>query len=132
MVQPGLGMHQDVIPETRDTGKRARASGTGHQVDAQSSKLLHDCENLGNEEPAERFGAEWSQRTGPSVDDDIEIEWRKDQLAKNRALLDELEAGNTAGGEVFPETQSRIDRLKAQIAQSELIVAGYEKEHPER
>jgi hypothetical protein len=65
------------------------------------------------------------------VDDDIEIEWHKDQFAKNRALLDELEAGNAAGGEVFPETQSRIDRLKAQIAQSELIVAGYEKEHPE-
>ena len=35
------------------------------------------------------------------------------QLAKNRALLDELEAGNTAGGDVFPETQSEIDRLKA-------------------
>jgi hypothetical protein len=63
--------------------------------------------------------------------DDTEIEWHKDQLAKNRALLDELEKGNTAGGDVFPETQSEIDHLKAQIAQSELIVAGYEKEHPE-
>jgi len=63
--------------------------------------------------------------------DDTEIEWHRDQLAKNRALLDELEAGNTAGGDVFPETQSEIDRLKAQIAQSELIVAGYEKANPE-
>ena len=60
--------------------------------------------------------------------DDTEIEWHRDQLAKNRALLDELEAGNTAGGDVFPETQSEIDHLKAQIAQSELIVAAYEKE----
>jgi hypothetical protein len=63
--------------------------------------------------------------------DDTEIEWHKEQIAKNRALLEELEAGNTAGGDVFPETQSEIERLKAQTAQSELIVAGYEKEHPE-
>jgi hypothetical protein len=66
-----------------------------------------------------------------SVSDDTEIQWHKEQIAKNRAILEELEAGNTAGGEVFPETQSEIDRLKAQIDQSELIVAGYEKEHPE-
>jgi hypothetical protein len=65
------------------------------------------------------------------VTDDSEIEWHKEQIAKNRALLEEQEAGNTAGGDVFPETQSEIDRLKAQIAQSELIVAAYEKEHPE-
>jgi hypothetical protein len=65
------------------------------------------------------------------VADDAEIQWHKEQIAKNRAILEELEAGNTAGGDVFPETQSEIDRLKAQIAQSELIVAGYEKEHPE-
>jgi len=32
--------------------------------------------------------------------------------------------------DVFPETQSEIDRLRAQIAQSELIVAAYEKERP--
>jgi hypothetical protein len=36
-----------------------------------------------------------------------------------------------AGADVFPETQSEVDRLKAQIEQSELIVAGYEKQHPE-
>jgi hypothetical protein len=65
------------------------------------------------------------------VTDDAEIGWHKEQIAKNRAILEELEAGNTAGGDVFPETQSEIDRLKAQIAQSELIVAAYEKEHPE-
>jgi hypothetical protein len=67
----------------------------------------------------------------PSLTGDTEIEWHKEQIAKNRALLEELEAGNTAGGDIFPETQSEIDRLKAQIAQSELIVAAYEKEHPE-
>ena len=53
------------------------------------------------------------------MNDDTEIRWHKEQIARNRALLEELEAGNTAGGEVFPETQS------------ELIVAAYEKEHPE-
>jgi hypothetical protein len=63
--------------------------------------------------------------------DDTEIGWHRDQIAKNRAILDELEAGNRAGGDVFPETQSEIERVKAQIAQSELIVAGYEKQHPE-
>jgi hypothetical protein len=62
---------------------------------------------------------------------DTEIEWHKEQIAKNRALLGELEAGNTAGGDVFPETQSEIERLKAQTTQSELIVAAYQKEHPE-
>lgn len=61
---------------------------------------------------------------------DPEIDWHREQIVKNRALLGELEAGNTAGGDVFPETQSEIDRVKAQIAQSELIVAAYEKEHP--
>jgi hypothetical protein len=50
-------------------------------------------------------------------------------VAKNRAILERLEAGNTAGAEVFPETQSEIERLKAQIAQSELIVATYEKDN---
>ena len=62
--------------------------------------------------------------------EDSEIAWHREQIAKNRALLDEIEAGNTDGAEVFPETISEIDRLKAQIAQSELIVATYEKEHP--
>jgi hypothetical protein len=62
---------------------------------------------------------------------DDTVEWHKEQIAKNRVVLEELEASNTAGGDVFLETQSEIDRLKAQIAQSELIVAAYEKEHPE-
>jgi hypothetical protein len=66
-------------------------------------------------------------RQEPSMNDDTEIEWHKDQITKNRALLEELETGNTAGGDVFPETQSQIDHLKAQIAQSELIVAAHEK-----
>ena len=60
-------------------------------------------------------------------DDETEIEWHKEQIAKNRVLLEELEAGNTAGGDVFPETQSEIEHLKAQISQSELIVAASEK-----
>jgi hypothetical protein len=61
------------------------------------------------------------------MNDDTEIEWHKDQITKNRALLEQFETGNTAGGDVFPETQSQIDHLKAQIAQSELIVAANEK-----
>jgi hypothetical protein len=63
--------------------------------------------------------------------DDTEIGWHREQIARNRTVLEELEAGNTAGGDVFPETQSEIERLKAQIAQSELIVAAYEKQNPE-
>jgi hypothetical protein len=62
------------------------------------------------------------------MSDETEIEWHRELIAKNRVLLEELEAGNTAGGDVFPETQSEIERLKAQTAQSELIVAGFEKE----
>ena len=48
-------------------------------------------------------------------------------VTRNRAVLEELEAGNQDGGEVFPETQAEIDRVRQQIAQSELIVAAYEK-----
>jgi hypothetical protein len=60
---------------------------------------------------------------------DTEIEWHVEQIAKNRAILEQLETGNAAGSEVFPETQSEIERLKAQIAQSELIVAAYDKKN---
>ena len=63
------------------------------------------------------------------MSDETEIEWHRELIAKNRVLLEELEAGNTAGGDLFPETRSEIERLKAQTAQSELIVAGFEKEH---
>jgi hypothetical protein len=62
--------------------------------------------------------------------DDTEIGWHREQIAKNRAVLEELEAGNIAGGDVFPETQSEIEHLKAQIAQSELIVAAHERQNP--
>jgi hypothetical protein len=65
----------------------------------------------------------------PRMAGDTEIEWHRELIAKNQAVLAELEASNTSGGDVFPETQSEIDRLKAQIAQSELIVAAYEKQH---
>lgn len=61
------------------------------------------------------------------MNDESEIAWHREQIAKNRALLEELESGNTAGGDVFPETQNEIDHLKDQIAQSELIVAAYDK-----
>ena len=61
------------------------------------------------------------------TEDDTEIAWHREQIVKNRTILEELEAGNTAGGDVFPETQSEIEHLKAQIAQSELIVAASEK-----
>ena len=62
-----------------------------------------------------------------STSDEEEIDWHRQQIAENRALIEKLEASNTAGGEVFPETQAEIDRLKAQLQQSELIVAAYEK-----
>ncbi|QOZ37238.1 hypothetical protein [Bradyrhizobium sp. CCBAU 53421] len=62
--------------------------------------------------------------------DDPEIEWHREQITKNRELLADLQSGNTAGADVFPETRAEIDRLTAQIEQSELIVAAYEKEHP--
>jgi hypothetical protein len=61
------------------------------------------------------------------MSDDSEIAWHREQIAKNRAILEELETGNTDGSDVFPETQSEIDHLRAQIAQSELIVAASEK-----
>ena len=82
-------------------------------------------------EPVNGSTCELVGKQEPSVTDHSEIGWHKEQIAKNRALLEELETGNTAGSDVFPETQSEIDHLKAQIAQSELIVAAYEKEHPE-
>jgi hypothetical protein len=62
------------------------------------------------------------------ADDDSEIDWHRKRIADNRTLLDELEAGNEAGGEVFPETQAEIARVRAQIEQSELIVAAHEKQ----
>jgi hypothetical protein len=62
-----------------------------------------------------------------SMSDETEIAWHREQITRNRAVLQEMEAGNQDGGEVFPETQAEIDRVKQQIAQSELIVAAYEK-----
>jgi hypothetical protein len=64
------------------------------------------------------------------MSDDTEIAWHREQIAKNRIILEELERGNIAGSDVFPETQSEIDRLKQQIAQSELIVSAHEKNNP--
>jgi predicted RNase H-like nuclease (RuvC/YqgF family) len=70
------------------------------------------------------------RKAGANMSDDTEIAWHREQITKNRTVVEELEAGNSAGSDVFSETQSEIDRLKAQITQSELIVAAYEKEHP--
>jgi hypothetical protein len=61
-------------------------------------------------------------------EDEIEVAWHRKRLAENRALLDELKAGNEEGGDLFPETQAEIDRLRAQIQQSELIVAAHDKQ----
>ena len=65
-------------------------------------------------------------------DDEAEVAWHRDQIAKNQTILEELEAGNPAGGDVFPETQAEIERIKAQMSQSELIVAAYEKERTDQ
>ncbi|MBN8993456.1 MAG: hypothetical protein J0H42_34910 [Rhizobiales bacterium] len=46
------------------------------------------------------------------MDDDTDIEWHRAQIAKNRTLIEELEAGGTVGGDVLSETQAMIDRLK--------------------
>lgn len=64
------------------------------------------------------------------MQDDPEIDWHREQIKKNRELIAELESGNTEGADVFPETQAEIDRLTAQVEQSELIVAAHEKQHP--
>lgn len=64
--------------------------------------------------------------------DDDEIEWHKEQIAKNGAVLTELEASNISGADVFPEIQSEINCIEAQTAQSELIVAAHEKQHLKR
>ena len=58
---------------------------------------------------------------------DTEVARHREQIAKNRTVLEELEARNTDGRDVFPETQSEIEHLKTQIAQSELIVAASEE-----
>jgi hypothetical protein len=65
------------------------------------------------------------------MNDESEINWHRGQIAKNRELIEELEAGNTTGGDVLLETQAEIDRLKVRIEQSERIVAAYNKEHPQ-
>jgi uncharacterized protein YdaU (DUF1376 family) len=61
-------------------------------------------------------------------DDEAEVDWHRKRITENRALLAELDASNKAGGEVFPETRAEMERLKAQIEQSELIVAAHEKQ----
>jgi hypothetical protein len=57
---------------------------------------------------------------------DDEIDFHRTRIIESKTLLDEFEAGNQAGAEVFPETQE-IERLKAQIEQSRFIVTSHEK-----
>jgi hypothetical protein len=45
--------------------------------------------------------------------DDIEIAWHREQIAKNRTILEELEAGNTDGTDVFPETRSSTSKRRS-------------------
>jgi hypothetical protein len=59
-----------------------------------------------------------------------EINWHRELIAENQSLIAEIEAGNEAGGDVFPETEAEVERLKAQIEQSQLIVAAQEKQLP--
>ena len=64
------------------------------------------------------------------AEDENEIDWHRGRIAESQSLITEIEAGNEAGGDVFPETKAEIERLKAQIEQSQLIVAAYEKQLP--
>ena len=64
------------------------------------------------------------------AEDENEIDWHRRRIAESQSLITEIEAGNEAGGDVFPETNAEIERLKAQIEQSQLIVAAYEKQLP--
>jgi hypothetical protein len=57
----------------------------------------------------------------PNWIDEIEFSGQANGSARPR------KASNTDGTDVFPETQSEIEHLKAQIALSELIVAASEK-----
>ncbi len=58
--------------------------------------------------------------------DDSEIALHREQIAKNRTLLEELKAGNTAGGNVFPRLV-RDRALQGADRSVELIVAASEK-----
>jgi hypothetical protein len=78
-------------------------------------------------EPVRRSAYRQKQARTDHMTDDTEIAWHREQIAKNRTILEKLEAGNTDGSDVLPETQSEIEHLKAQITQSELIVAASEK-----
>jgi hypothetical protein len=62
---------------------------------------------------------------------DSEIDWHRRRVEENRALLENLEACNTAGRVAFPKALAEMERVKAQIEKSQLIVAAYEKHHPD-
>ena len=48
---------------------------------------------------------------------DDEIDFHRTRIIESKTLLDELEGGNQAGAEVFPETRAEIERLKEQALQ---------------
>jgi hypothetical protein len=114
-------------PDTNVACRRVRKDGGVEDFLQRSAPRAYHRERWNRQIVQTRPGG----KQEPRVSDEDEIGWHRELMAKNRALLAELEAGNTAGGDVFPETQSEIERLKAQLAQSELIVAAYEKENPE-
>jgi hypothetical protein len=47
--------------------------------------------------------------------DDTEIAWHREQIAKNRTILEELEAGNTEGSDSFPKPNLRSNTLKRRL-----------------
>ena len=61
------------------------------------------------------------------VSDDTEVAWHREQIAKNRAILDELEAGNTEGRDVFPRPNLRSSISKRRLLNPSSIVAASEK-----
>jgi hypothetical protein len=48
--------------------------------------------------------------------DHSEIAWHREQIVKSRTLLEELEGGNTAGGDIFSETRCRRKRNSMRVA----------------
>jgi len=57
--------------------------------------------------------------------DDTEIAWTESNRKEPR--ISKSRGRQYGRRDVFPETQSEIEHIKAQIAQSELIVAASEK-----
>jgi hypothetical protein len=72
---------------------------------AQMSRLLYTVR--GTMEPSTGSELQGCSQQEPSMSDDSEIAWHREQIAKNRALLEEIESGNMDGSDVFPEPGPR-------------------------